>query len=306
MPRIAYVNGRYAPFGDAQIHIEDRGYQFADAVYEVIPIAGGRMLDREGHLRRLARSLRELRIPAPMNDAALDVVIAEVVRRNRVRDGLVYAGLAWRRPARPCVSKPSVPPALVVTAKSVDMGFYAAAREKGIGVLAQPDIRWGRCDIKTTGLLPNVLAKQAARESGAYEAWLVDEKGFVTEGSSTNAWIVLDTGEAVTRPLDAHILPGVTRETLMRAAAERQLKIVERPFSLAEAKRASEAFLTAATAGVIPIVAIDGTPVGTGNPVQSRASSMRRTGRLPRRKPPGPAGHKPQKFLCCSAAPDPV
>lgn len=267
MPRIAYVNGRYAPFGDAQIHIEDRGYQFADAVYEVIPIADGRMLDREGHLRRLARSLRELRIPAPMNDAALDVVIAEVVRRNRVRDGLVYMqvsrGVARRDHAFP---KPAVTPALVVTAKSIDMGFYAAAREKGIGVLAQPDIRWGRCDIKTTGLLPNVLAKQAAREAGAYEAWLVDEKGFVTEGSSTNAWIVLDTGEAVTRPLDSHILPGVTRETLMRAAAERQLKIVERPFSLAEAKRASEAFLTAATAGVIPIVAIDGAPVGTGKP----------------------------------------
>jgi D-alanine transaminase len=267
MPRIAYVNGRYVEKSDACVHIEDRGYQFADAVYEYFAVFGGRLADLEGHLERLWRSLLELRIERPMSEAALVMVMRETIRRNRVRDGALYLqisrGVAKRDhpfPARAPV------PSVVMTAKPVDYAVEQAKADKGVGVLTQPDDRWGRCDIKTVGLLPNVLAKQAAREAGAYEAWFVDELGFVTEGSSTNAWIVDAEGILRTRDTNANILRGITRKALLSIAAEAGHPVSERPFTVDDAKKAREAFITAASTFVMPVVSVDGQPVGDGRP----------------------------------------
>jgi D-alanine transaminase len=267
MSRIAYVNGRYVPHRQACVHIEDRGFQFADAVYEYFAVFEGRLADAEGHIERLWRSLGELRIERPMSEAALSFVLRETIRRNRVRDGAVYLqvsrGVARRDHPFPAKTPP---PTVVVTAKPVDYAAEQAKAAKGIKVLTRPDNRWGRCDIKTVGLLPNVLAKQAAREAGAYEAWLVDELGFVTEGASTNAWIVTETGALVTRPADHSILHGVTRATLIDVAAQLGLRLELRPFSLAEAFAASEAFYSSASTIAMPVIEIDGHAIGGGRP----------------------------------------
>lgn len=273
MGRIAYVNGRFERHGDAAVHIEDRGYQFADAVYEVWSIFGGKLADPEGHFARLARSLGELRIAMPMSRAALTVVLKEAVRRNRVREGYLYLqvsrGVASRDHAFP--AEP-VPPSVVVTVKAVDRVAVEAKAAKGVSVITVPENRWGRCDIKTTGLLPNALAKQAARERGAAEAWFVDELGFVTEGASSNAWIVDADGTLRTRDTNANILRGVTRSSLLDIIREEGLKVDERPFTPAEAQAAKEVFITAATALVLPVIAVDDKPVGDGavGPVASR------------------------------------
>ncbi|MEJ1159402.1 D-amino-acid transaminase [Prosthecomicrobium sp. N25] len=267
MSRIAYVNGRYVPHRDASVHIEDRGYQFADGVYEVCEVRGGRLVDERLHLDRLERSLRELAIAMPMSRKALGTVLREVVRRNRVTDGIVYAqvtrGVARRDHFFPV---PAVKPALVVTAKSLDRARGAQLAEEGIAVVTVPEIRWARADIKSIGLLPNVLAKQKAREAGAREAWFVDQDGFVTEGGSTNAWIVTADGALVTRQADSRILRGVTRTVVLAAAAAEGLRVEERPFTVEEALSAREAFVTAATQIVMPVVRIDGAPVANGAP----------------------------------------
>jgi D-alanine transaminase len=267
MSRIAYVNGRYVSHGTAAVHIEDRGYQFGDGVYEVCEVLGGRLVDERRHMERLARSLSELRIRAPMTPAALGVVLREVARRNRVRDGLVYIqvtrGVAPRDHAFP---SEGTRPALVVTAHEMDLAPREARAAKGVAVITVPDNRWQRVDIKTVGLLPNVLAKQAAKEAGAFEAWFVDREGFVTEGSSTNAWIVTPKHALVTRPGNSGILRGITRAVLIEHATKEGLQLEERPFSVKEAKAAEEAFLTSATTIVTPVVKIDGVPVGGGKP----------------------------------------
>jgi D-alanine transaminase len=263
MARYAYVNGRYVDHRSASVHIEDRGYQLADGVYEVVGVRDGKLIDEALHIDRLDRSLRELRIAWPVSRATLGFILRELMRRNRLRDGLVYMqvtrGVARREHAFP--TKP-VKPALVLTTR-------ASARPEadpgpGVAVKSHPDIRWERCDIKTVALLPNVLAKQAARESGAYEAWLVDNEGRVTEGASTNAWIVTHDDELITRQTDSGILAGITRHTLKSLAGALQLKLVERAFTLAEARKAKEAFITSATSFVTPVVKIDGEPVGDG------------------------------------------
>jgi len=263
MARYAYVNGRYVDHRQARVHIEDRGYQLADGVYEVVGVRDGRLIDEGPHIDRLDRSLRELRIAWPVLRAALSYIVRELMRRNRLRDGLVYIqvtrGVARRDHAFPTTP---IKPALVLTTKNTKRA--EADPGPGIAVKSQPDIRWERCDIKTVALLPNVLAKQAAREVGAYEAWLVDRDGRVTEGASTNAWIVTHDDELVTRQTDTGILAGITRLTLKSLAKDLQLKVVERPFTLAEAKRAKEAFISGATSFVTPVVKIDGEPVGDG------------------------------------------
>ncbi|MFZ5783923.1 MAG: D-amino-acid transaminase [Pseudomonadota bacterium] len=263
MGRYAYVNGRYVDHREAVVHIEDRGYQLADGVYEVVGVRDGRLIDEALHLDRLDRSLSELRIAMPVARATLKFIIRELMRRNRLRDGLVYMQVT-RGVARRDHAFPSTPvkPALVLTTKNSKRAEADAG--SGIAVKSQPDIRWERCDIKTVGLLANVLAKQAARENGAYEAWLIDRQGNVTEGASTNAWIVTKGGELVTRATDNGILAGITRHTLKSLAGDLQLKLVERPFSLAEAKAAQEAFITSATSFVTPVVRIDGDVVGDG------------------------------------------
>ncbi|MBM3647099.1 MAG: D-amino-acid transaminase [Alphaproteobacteria bacterium] len=273
MARYAYVNGRYVDHREARVHVEDRGYQLSDGVYEVVGVRDGKLIDEALHLDRLGRSLGELRITWPVSRPTLGFIIRELMRRNRLRDGLVYMqvtrGVARRDHAFP--TRP-VKPALVLTTKN---GKRAEADPgPGVAVKSQPDIRWQRCDIKTVALLPNVLAKQAARENGAFEAWMVDKHGNVTEGASTNAWIVTKAGELVTRATDQAILAGITRHTLKALATDLQLKLVERPFSLTEAKAAKEAFITSATSFVTPVTKIDGQPVGDGK-VGSTARRLR-------------------------------
>ena len=267
MSRIAYVNGRYVPHGSANVHIEDRGYQFADGVYEVCEVRGGSLVDTGRHLKRLERSLAELGIAKPMNDNALVHVLRETVRRNRVRDGLVYLqvtrGVAKRDHAFPAAG---TRPALVVTARASDPKVAEGKFERGVAVVTVPDNRWERVDIKTVSLLPNVLAKQKAREAGAYEAWFVDADGNVTEGSSTNAWIVTKDGTVVSRPAESGILRGITRTTLLEAIEAEGLTFEERAFTVDEAKDAKEAFITAATTILIPVVRIDDASVGNGHP----------------------------------------
>lgn len=266
MSRIAYVNGRYVPFGEAHVHIEDRGYQFADGVYEVYAVRDGKLIDEAPHTARLKRSLAELRIASPVNDAAYAHIMRETVRRNAVTNGLVYLqvtrGVARRDHPFPAKAKP----ALVVTARSLSFERFDDWAAKGVEAKTMPETRWARCDIKSVSLLANVLAKQAAREAGAYEAWFVDEQGFVTEGSSTTAWIVDDKGVLRTRQLDQHILPGVTRAELLPMCRQFGIEVAERPFTVAEAASAREAFISAATVGIIPIVKIDGVTIGNGKP----------------------------------------
>ena len=266
MPRIAYVNGRYLPLAEAAVSIEDRGYQFADGVYEVIAFdRGGRLIDGEAHFDRLERSLREIEMARPLPRRVLAVVLAELVRRNRLVEGIVYLQVSRGVAPRDHVYPKAVRPALVATVRRARPPS-AQAIEEGVGVVTQPDRRWRRCDIKSVGLLPNVMAKQAAKEDGAYEAWMVDDAGRITEGSSTNAWIVAADGTLVTREAGPAILNGVTRMTLLRLAREAGLKVAERPFTLEEAKAAREAFLSSTTTWVLPVVSIDGVPVGNGHP----------------------------------------
>jgi D-alanine transaminase len=266
MPRIAYVNGRYVPLAEAAVHIEDRGYQFADGIYEVCLVVGGVYWDEAGHLNRLDRSLRELDIAPPMSRAALKTVMAGVLRRNRLQDALVYMqitrGVAPRNHAFP--AQPTAP-SVVMTARRFDRDKSDAQAAKGVAVITAPDIRWGRVDIKTIGLLPNALAREAARKEGAVEAWLVRD-GAITEGAASNAWIVTRDGALVTHPLGNAILGGVTRETVIECARELQMRVEERPFSLAEIETAAELFLTSASNLVMPVVRIDGAAVGIGAP----------------------------------------
>ncbi|HEY1735699.1 MAG TPA: D-amino-acid transaminase [Methylovirgula sp.] len=267
MGRIAYVNGAYVPQSHAMVHIEDRGYQFGDGVYEVCEVNNGDLIDEKRHLARLQRSLTELQIDQPLSGGALSVVLREVIRRNRLKDGYVYLqvtrGVA---PRDHCFPTKPVRPALVVTTKALDPAKGAAQAATGISVITLPDIRWKRPDIKTIGLLPNVLARQAAKERGAQEAWLIDGDGMVTEGAASNAWIIDRNNTVVTRHIDTGILSGVTRATLLDLIAKEGMRLEQRRFSLDEAKAAREAFVTGATNLVMPVVRIDNAPVGDGKP----------------------------------------
>jgi D-alanine transaminase len=269
LSRIVYVNGRYVPYADAQVHVEDRGFQFADGVYEVCEVRGGRIIDEARHMARLARSLSELKMAAPMSEGGLKVVISEVLRRNRVREGSVYVQVTRGAARRDFLFPDPEPlPTLVVIARFADPAKAQAASLKGISVVTQPESRWERVDIKTTGLLPNVLAKMNAKAQGAKEAWFVDRDGFVTEGGSSNAWIVTADDRLVTRPAESGILRGITRTTLIDLAAEEGLTVEERPFRVDEAKSAREAFVTSATNIVMPVVKIDDVEIGGGKPGQ--------------------------------------
>jgi len=267
MSRIAYVNGRYLPFAEATVHVEDRGYQFSDGVYEVCEVKGGHLVDEPMHMRRLQRSLGELKIAMPMSLAALRVVLRETVRRNRVCDGLVYLqvsrGVARRDHAFPATG---TAPSVVVTARSADRTAAERVAAAGIAVITVPENRWDRVDIKAIALLPNVLAKQAAKDQGAKEAWFVGKDGYVTEGSSSNAWIISRDGKVITRPADHGILRGITRTVLLKVLKSQGLELEERPFTVEEAYAAREAFVTSASQVVMPVVQIDGRPIGNGAP----------------------------------------
>jgi D-alanine transaminase len=274
--RVAYVDGTYARHGAAAVHIEDRGLQLADAIYEVCAIESGRLLDEAEHLDRLERSLGEIELVMPMGRAALKLVMRELVRRNGVTDGLLYLQVTRGSVNRdhPIPARPPRP-TLIMTVRALGQGAIEARRRDGIAVVTRADERWARCDIKTTQLLPNLLAKTQARRAGAYEAWLVDGAGLVTEGASTTAWIVDSQGRLVTRPLSNAILPGVTRRVILEIAADAQLPIAERAFSPSEALGAKEAFISSAT-GIYPVVSIDGKKVGGGSrgPVTRRVQEL--------------------------------
>jgi D-alanine transaminase len=264
--RIAYVDGRYVAHGKAGVHIEDRALQLGDGIYEVCGVEGGALMDEEEHLDRLERSLREIEMAMPMPRNALKLVMRELVRRNGVRHGLLYLQVtrgAVRRDHP--IPETSPRPTLILTVRAIAPQDFEMRRRDGIAVISRPDERWGRCDIKTVQLLPNLMAKTAARRAGAYEAWLVDSEGFVTEGSSTTAWIVDGQGNLRTRHLTNDILPGVTRRVILEAAAAAQLPIHETRFTVADAAAAREAFISSAT-GIVPVTAIDGKRVGEGVP----------------------------------------
>jgi D-alanine transaminase len=267
MSRVVYVNGRYRPHRDAVVHVEDRGFQLGDGVYEVCEIFAGRLVDERRHMERLRRSLSELRIRLPMPLSALTVVLHEIVRRNRVADGIVYLqitrGAARREHAFP---SREVAPSIVVSARRLDRSQGERLAQGGIAVVTLPETRWARVDIKSIALLPNVLARQAAREQGAREAWFIDRDGLVTEGAASNAWIVTQEGKVVTRPADYAILRGISREVVLEALGAAGIPFEERAFRVEEALGAREAFITAASLLVMPVVRIDGHAIGDGKP----------------------------------------
>ena len=267
MPRFAYVNGRYVRHAEAAVHIDDRGFVFADAVYEVCQVQQGFIIDMTRHLDRLDRSLGELRMHAPMPRAALAGIMREVLRRNRVVNGMVYCqvtrGVARRDHVFP---SPEVRASLIVTAKSLNPAVNAAKYATGIKAATVFDNRWGRVDIKTVGLLPNVLARQQAKVAGAQEAIFVDANGDVTEGGATNLWIVDKAGKLITRPADHTILRGITRTTLMDVAAKLGIEVEERRFAVSEMLEAREVFITGATTICLPVVSVDGKTIANGHP----------------------------------------
>ncbi|MBL8543957.1 MAG: D-amino-acid transaminase [Hyphomonadaceae bacterium] len=267
MRRIAYVNGVYLPANASALSVQERGFLFGDGIYEVWAVRAGKLFDNAAHLARLKRSLQEALIAAPMSEAALMAVIGETLRRNGVRDGIVYLQITRGAAPRDHGFPPSgTKPTVVVTASSISPRLSDARAEKGVAVITLPEARWARCDIKTVNLLPNVLAKQQAREAGAFEAWFVDSDGFVTEGASTTAWIVDAQGRIRTRDLSNRILHGVTRAAILQLARQRQMSVVESPFTPDEAKAAREAFLTAAGTQLCPVISIDGARIGDGEP----------------------------------------
>ncbi len=267
MSRYIYVDGYYQRYQDAAIHVEDRGLQFSDAVYEVCEIWDGKLVDEPRHMTRLDRSLRELRMDWPVAPEALRVICRQCVLKDKVKSGLIYIQITRGQARRDhTFPDPAVKPTLIVFARATDRKKADAAAAAGVNVISVPENRWDRVDIKSTALLPNILARQQAKDAGAREAWFVDKNGFVTEGSYSNAWIVTHKGELKTRPAEHGILRGITRTVITEMAEKLQLKLVEEPFTIQEAQNAREAFITAATTLVMPIVNIDGKPVGSGKP----------------------------------------
>ncbi|MBT4890467.1 MAG: D-amino-acid transaminase [Rhodospirillales bacterium] len=263
MSRIAYVNGSYMPHREGAVHIEDRGYQFADSVYEVVTVLHGSLIDEEPHLDRLERSLSELDMAWPLHRNAMKVVLRQVVRRNHLKYGIVYFQVTRGVAPRNFEFPANTPSSLVVTAKHIPkLAKPIAPGSKGLSVITLPDIRWKRRDIKTTGLLAGCLAKQKAVEAGVQDAWLVDEAGYVTEGTSNNAWIVTRDGELITRDISNDILNGITRRRILKIAQAQGLKVVERAFTPDEVKQAREAFISSASSFVKPVTEIDGKAIG--------------------------------------------
>jgi D-alanine transaminase len=265
MARIAYVNGRYRPLHGAAVAAEDRGYQFADGVYEVIKVLSGQPRDLERHLDRLARSLAALEITPPMTRRALESVLHETLRRNRLANALVYLQITRGTAPRNHLFPKRARASLVITVRRPAFPGERE-REEGVGVITEPDLRWGRCDIKSISLLPNVLARQSAAAAGCREAWLVDREGMVTEGSASNAYIVDGAGRLITHPLNERILGGVTRSVVLELARRDGIEVVEQPFSVDEAHAAREAALSSTSSWLLPVTTIDGRPVSNGMP----------------------------------------
>lgn len=265
MPQRAYVDGQYLPTADAHVPVEDRGLQFADSLYEVAAVFNGQLLDWPDHLARLRRNCAVLFIPLPQSDAALTLIAKRLTAQSRAADAILYIQVTRGTARRDHVFAPGLRPRLIMTVRRFDFRQRAAQQKRGVSVITVPDQRWGRVDIKSTGLLANVMAKQDARAQGSFEAWFNAPDGTVREGGSTSAYIVKN-GTLITHPLSAHILPGIARQTLLRLAREAQIPVEERPFSLGEALGADEALLTSTTAPILPVTRIDGHDIGEGRP----------------------------------------
>lgn len=265
MPAVAYVNGRYGPIAEAGVSVEDRGFQFADSLYEVVAFLNGRFLDWDKHLWRLRRGLAALFIEGAPGDAALLQIARRLIAMSRYADGLLYIQVSRGAAKRDHPFPAGIAPTLVLTVRRFDFAQRIPQLAKGVSAISLPDQRWARCDLKTTGLLPAVLAKQEAKAAGAFEALFVKD-GEVTEGGSTNMYMVDGAGRIVTHPVSARILPGIARDTLLDLARAAQMEVVERPFTLEEARAAPELFLTSTTAPILPIVTLDGEAVGAGTP----------------------------------------
>ena len=264
--RTVYVNGDYLPENEAKISIFDRAFLMGDGVYEVTSVLGGKLIDFEGHNRRLQRSLDELDMPHPaVMDDLLDIH-RELVRVNEIEDGLVYLQITRGAPGDRdfAYPDPDTPPTVVLFTQSKPGLADNPVAKKGIKIITVEDLRWGRRDIKTTQLLYPSMGKMMAKKAGCDDAWMVQE-GFVTEGTSNNAYIVKD-GKIITRALSNDILHGITRVAVLRFAEEAQMQVEERNFSVEEAKDADEAFVTSASAFVMPVVEIDGARLGEGTP----------------------------------------
>jgi D-alanine transaminase len=264
LDQIAYVNGSFVPLADAKVSVLDRGFLFADGIYEVSAVLEGRLVDNDAHLARLQRSVGEIALPLPETLARIEEIQHELIGRNHVAEGLVYIQVTRGAAPRDFVFPKGVKPTLVMFATVKDI-VNAPAAKTGIAVMTVPDIRWARRDIKSVGLLAQVLAKQAAAEAGCQEAWMIED-GKVTEGGSSSAFILTRDDVLVTRPNSSAILPGCTRKAVIALAEERQLRVEERAFSIDEALAAKEAFITSASSFVQPVVTIDGQSVGGGKP----------------------------------------
>ena len=276
MARVIYVNGRYRRYAEATVHVEDRGLQFSDSIYEGICVWRRSLIDYRPHYERLCRSASEIGLELPCTMESLAIVANECIRRNHVQEGLVYVQVTRGAAPRKHVVPQSAKPSLIVIA--TPMVPADDRYPNGVEVVTQPDLRWRRCDIKSTALLPNILAKQAAIETGAYDAWFIDAEGQITEGGSTNAWIVIN-GDLVTRKPSNALLRGITRETVIKLALENELKVSERPFTVEEAWAAGEAFLTSTTSFVMPVVRIDDRTIGDSKvgPVVARLRKLYRS-----------------------------
>lgn len=264
MSRIVYVNGDYFPEEDAKISVFDRGFMFADGVYEVASVLDGKLIDNDAHLARLERSLGEISLAMPCSGEELLAIQREMLVRNNLVEGMLYYQVTRKSDDRDFYFPKDAKSSLVMFSQEISLRNNPKA-ETGMSIISMPDLRWQRRDIKTLQLLYPSIAKTEAKNQGADDAWFVED-GFVTEGSSNNAWIILQDGTIVTRQLSNEILHGITRRSILKLAAERQLKIEERPFTIEEAQQAREAFVSSATTFVMPVVAIDGISLSDGKP----------------------------------------
>ena len=265
MSRIAFVNGQYLPYEKSKIHIEDRGYQFADGVYEVFAVVDNKLADYEAHMSRLLRSLSELNIKIPFSRKSIFFHISNIVRQNLISNGLIYLQISRGVASRDFKFPKNVKSSLVIIGKNIPSGEYKDSFNKGIRISTTKDLRWKRVDIKSLNLLAPVLAKQSAYENNCQESWLIDDDNFITEGSSSNAWIYVDN-TLITRPVSNSILNGITRKTLIRGLKKRKIKYREAKFNLDDIKKANEAFITSATQHVMPVIKVDGIKIGKGVP----------------------------------------
>tara|TARA_Y100000996_G_scaffold407655_1_gene385537 strand:+ start:46 stop:897 length:852 start_codon:yes stop_codon:yes gene_type:complete len=263
MTRLSYVNGNYCEHKDSFVHIEDRGYQFADGVYEVFGIINKKIVDYDGHISRLFRSLKEVRMSSPINKSSYYFHIKRLIKINRIVDGLIYLQITRGVAERDFKFPKQVRPSLVMIAKSNTLDSYDTVFKSGIKIKLIKDLRWKRVDIKTINLLAPVLAKQEAADHNCQEAWLIDEDGFVTEGSSSTAWI-LKKNTLYTTPLSNSILNGITRQSLIKGLNKNKLKLIEKKFNIKDIKESDEAFITSATQYVMPVVSVDNLKIGNG------------------------------------------